>query len=162
MTRFPIPDAALEHHIAILGKTVAECAYAAGFFDGEGTVFIAIDRGRASTRGPIFNLRVTAAQVDRTPLVWLQSRWGGSVVQRRRGEHQHSAWTCFSRGAAQFLRDVRPYLIVKADEADVALEFQAMLFNPGTRGHTPEYRAKQSALRDALMELKRDKERIAA
>lgn len=170
-TALPIPEAALGMHIGVLGKTGAgvivptpeDCAYAAGFFDGEGTVFIAINRGAKGARGPIYNMRVTAAQVDPTPLAWLQERWGGSLAERRpRGSQRLSyVWNCFARQAARFLTDVRPFLLVKIDEADLALEFQASLFNPGVRGHTPEYRAQQDARRLQLMELKRGRERLA-
>lgn len=157
MTRRVIPER------PSIEPSEADCAYAAGFFDGEGTVFIAVHRTVKNTRGPVYNMRVMASQVDPTPLAWLQSIWGGSVV-RRRGDDKRKpdyVWNCFARQAARFLADVRPFLLVKADEADVALEFQAAKFNPGIVGHTDEYRARQDEWRTRLMELKRGKERIA-
>jgi hypothetical protein len=161
VSRFPIPETVLDRHRLI---TPAACAYAAGFFDGEGTVFIAIDRGRKEARGPIYNMRVMASQVDRTPLIWFQERWDGTLHTRPAlGTRMEAAtWNCFSKKAAKFLRDVRPYLIVKAREADIALEFQAMLFNPGWGGHSAEYRERQDRLRNTLMALKHDRGAIAA
>jgi hypothetical protein len=148
----------------MIEPTKEDCAYAAGFFDGEGTVFIAEDRGRKEARGPIYNMRVLASQVDPAPIHWLQSKWGGTVTRRPGSESRQAnwVWNCFAQKAAAFLRDVRPYLKVKADEADIAIEFQESVFNPGARGHTNEYRANQRQARVSLMELKRGKERLVA
>jgi hypothetical protein len=146
----------------MIEPTKEDCAYAAGFFDGEGTVFIAEDRGRKEARGPIYNMHVTACQVDPDPIHWLQHRWGGTIVRRsaRANTRPCWIWNCFAREALAFLRDVRPYLMVKADEADVAIEFQEGRFQPGQRGLSDEDRARQRQAREMLMELKRDKDKI--
>lgn len=130
--------------------TKLDIAYAAGIFDGEGNVTISVNKGVKEARGPIFNMRVGVSQNDIRPLLWLRDRWGGSVVAVKRKTTNHRTthiWTCFARKAARFLNEVRPHLKVKSERADIALEFQSRIFNPGIGGHTDAHRA-------GLMELK--------
>jgi hypothetical protein len=100
----------------------AERAYAAGFFDGEGTIGIV-------TGGRPARLHLEASQSSPIPLLWLQERWQGSVAPykpdpkytRRR---QAFRWRLGSRAALRFLMDVRPWLMVKGAQADIAIAFQ--------------------------------------
>ena len=145
MTNPIIPEAALQQHIAVLGKALAvttptetDKAYAAGFFDGEGNICIARNEhaGKAK-RYYTYNMRIGAAQVDITPLLWLRDRWGGSI-----GPSNHwYGWRCFSHMAASFLIDTLPYLQVKRERAQLALRFQSTIHQPGRRGHTAEHKA---------------------
>lgn len=161
-----IPKSALEHHLAF-GKadptivpTDADRAYAAGFFDGEGSITIAMDRRRDTARGPIFNMRVGASQNDVRPLFWLRDRWGGSVNPMSRRTVRSNvtyAWWCFARMAAAFLMDVRPFLQVKADRADIAIAFQSERYNPGVRGLTIKDRDRMLSLREQLAALNQHK-----
>ena len=106
-----------------------EKAYAAGFFDGEGSVSIAKPRSR---RG--YAVQLAIGQKDSRPLTWLQSIWGGSI--RSFGSNAF-LWETSSAGAGRFLTDIFPYLKVKQEVAALALEMQA------TKNHalraTPEY-----------------------
>ena len=98
-----------------------DMAYAAGFFDGEGTIDI---RYRQTHRGAYerFELRIQVAQIDVEVLTYLQSLWGGIVDQY--GGTKCSRWILVASHAAQFLSDVLPYLRVKRSQAFVAIEFQ--------------------------------------
>lgn len=101
--------------------------YAAGFFDGEGCVDIRW-RMASSANGKKyerFDLRVHIPQLDPSPLVRLHERWGGGLSVRKASKvHQ---WVIANGAAGRFIADVFPYLIVKKDEAAVALEFQATM-----------------------------------
>lgn len=133
--------------------TETDKAYAAGLFDGEGFVTIAFMSTKARTRGTTYTMRVGVAQNDVVPLLWLRDRWGGSVrlLKRKTAAHNDAhKWDCCSRMAAAFLRDVRPFLLVKAERADIALAFQGSVFIPGKIGHTPEYRERLEAFRVQL------------
>lgn len=140
-----------------LGRAVANTkptdqdrAYAAGFFDGEGHITIAFMSAKIRAKGPVYTMRIGAAQNDVAPLLWFRDRWGGSVLPCNRltiGGNKTHKWNCCSRKAAAFLRDVYPFLQVKRERADIALRFQDMLFIPGKRGHTPEYREALESLR---------------
>jgi hypothetical protein len=128
-------------------------AYAAGFFDGEGFVTIAFMSNKIMTKGTVYTMRVGVGQNEHGPLLWLRERWGGSVrVLKRKteGGNLPYKWDCCARMAAAFLRDVRPFLQVKAARADIALNFQDSVFTPGKHGHTAEYRERLEGFRVAL------------
>lgn len=90
--------------------------YAAGFFDGEGTVDI-----RHSTRGgnARFELRVSATQKDGEVLYMLAEAYGGTVCP----SGHVMRWLVAARKAHGFLLDIEPHAIVKRDEIMIALKF---------------------------------------
>jgi hypothetical protein len=101
-----------------------ELAYAAGILDGEGCITVA---RRGDKKG--FQLVVTVANTNLPVINWLQARWGGSVhrlnpdkrtIRPRLAWH----WVCASKKGSNFLQDVRPYMIIKGDQADNAIAFQ--------------------------------------
>ncbi len=114
--------------------SLTDAAYAAGFFDGEGCISIALQRG-ATSRGKHYpNVRryflsVSLSQNDPTPIHWLVERFGGKC-QFKRGKISYSDeqyerydWHIRTNEALIFLRMVRPFLLVKAEQADIAFEF---------------------------------------
>lgn len=149
-----IPEAALEQHTAVLGRAApttrpsdTDKAYAAGFFDGEGNVSIAINSKAGGAGHDVYNMRVGAAQCDPSPLVWMRDRWGGSIARKTRGPCLYYHWACFARMAAAFLTDVLPYLQVKRERAQLAIKFQSTVFQPGRRAHTENYRSNRTAMK---------------
>lgn len=102
-------------------------AYAAGFFDGEGSIDIRYET-RLAANGKTyerFYLRVCVVQVDRAPLDKLAAMWGGSVSKRSAGKCH--TWAVTTASASAFLADVTPHLIVKRKEAELAIQFQATM-----------------------------------
>lgn len=96
--------------------------YAAGFFDGEGSVY-------AATRGKTYRnptILVVIANTHRGALEACQARWGGSICgrspagERRREQFQ---WVLAPRAAEAFITEVYPHLIIKKEVASVALEY---------------------------------------
>lgn len=139
---------------ACLPPTLADKAYAAGFFDGEGCVFIAKSRAKDCRVGFRYSMRIIIGQDDVRPLQFLRDRWGGSLSARHvraNGKRSHN-WVAHSKGAAAFLADVKPFLVLKSAQADVANTFQSRLFQPGGVGHTAEYRTELDQL---FLELRR-------
>lgn len=98
--------------------------YIAGFFDGEGCVDI---RYRTTHNGRYnrFELRCTISQVYRKPLDMIQEIFGGSISPRRNKAIHYYVVT--GGLANKFLEAIRPFLIVKADEADTALDFYKIM-----------------------------------
>jgi hypothetical protein len=96
-------------------------AYIAGFFDGEGTV--SIKRTDNS-----FALHCGVWQVDRTPLDFIALYFGGNVkIRSKQGNgNDQWVWMVSSIHAADFLKAIEPYLIVKRSQATVAIRFQAL------------------------------------
>lgn len=103
--------------------------YAAGLFDGEGWITICkqMVKNRPDAR---YQLVVGIGMVHRPVIEALQSTFGGnlflkkpSVSQSERTRTGH-IWRVSSGPAAEFLEKVLPHLIVKRDEALLALSFQ--------------------------------------
>ena len=104
--------------------TEAELAWAAGFFDGEGTVRISKPMPRNTGA-----LLVSMANTDYQTVEWFQQRWPGYVkpykpVLRKR---QAWRWQIGATKAAAFLVAIRPFVVRDAmrEKIDYALAFQA-------------------------------------
>lgn len=105
----------------------ATLAYAAGMVDGEGHIGINVcrQRGEGNMR---HILRVTVTNTHRPLLDWLKERFGGTVIE----DHKKvvgpklRVWTWHSRSLAayEFLRAIRPYVIVKREQVRLAIEFR--------------------------------------
>lgn len=107
-------------------ERIAQIAYFAGFFDGEGTVDI---RHRKTHGGQYcrFELRVSVPQVVVSPLIELQANYGGSLCKPKKASTTN--WVITGRQAIKFLSDVVPHLRVKKDEAEVGLAFGNLLLS---------------------------------
>lgn len=103
--------------------TLHECAYAAGFFDGEGCVRII-----RPTHNQRWALRVQFSQTNPGPLHWLSARWGGAVCGPYQPKGQRRPvwrWTLYGQRATKFLEDTHPWLKCKQGEVWLALEYRA-------------------------------------
>lgn len=100
---------------------IADLAWAAGFFDGEGSVNI-------KSQGKTVVLSVHVAQVDRRPLDKLVRCFGGKVYGPYKSNNprhsDHYQWVLSSHNAYKFLVKVAPYLVNKREEALIGLEYQ--------------------------------------
>jgi hypothetical protein len=94
--------------------------YLAGFFDGEGNIGIYSGGGTGRT------LRAQVTQADseiaRALLGYFKESWGGSVCRFNRALRRN-AWNfqVGGDGARSLISDLRPHLILKAAQADLAL-----------------------------------------
>lgn len=104
--------------------TREECSYAAGIFDGEGTVYISPSAGRLRQH----MLMVAVANNNREVLEWLKERWGGSIQLAWSG--RTFRWCVPAQLARVFLEDVAPYVIVKREHIPTALALQATMGKP--------------------------------
>lgn len=113
-------------------ESSAFIAYAAGFFDGEGSIDIrySLTSARRGKQYERFQLRVSVVQIMLAPLELLKAKWAGSICRRANGVHN---WAIQGPSAAQFLADILPFLIVKLDEAKIGLEFQKTITERGSR-----------------------------
>jgi len=84
-----------------------DLAYAAGMFEGEGTVTITRAGRRGYSRGV-----VTLTSVDRETVDFYQSRWEGAINSRDPGGNARIAWVWLLTGPGmyRFLFQVRPHL----------------------------------------------------
>lgn len=133
-------------------------AYLGGFVDGEGSIAVGINNGNGGRKR--YYLRFSVHQLDPAPLLILESLFGGSVrnhTNRSGNSRPIWEWVVVSEKARVAIETLRPYLIVKAAQADVALEFQSLL-NERQSGRTvtltPEELSQRHALYKKLQEMK--------
>jgi hypothetical protein len=91
--------------------------WAAGFFDGEGCIMISIHKPRGNCQ-----LCVRASQIMKEPLEKMQELFGGTIYRHKQDAYQ---WQVATQMAANMLKRVQPWLIVKRSQCDLALEFQS-------------------------------------
>lgn len=105
--------------------------WAAGFFDGEGSV--GLFRARAGNK--VMTLRIRVSQNTREPLERFMLLWGGSIWHRQATGRQteHYSWAKSSRPAFDALVEMEPYLTVKLPHVQVARDFMTGV---GTKGGT--------------------------
>jgi hypothetical protein len=132
-----------------------EMAWIGGFFDGEGC--ISITKRQRSENFVEHFLAVQIAQKQRHPLEMIQRRFGGCLSVARRGDAEFYYLRMHGTRAQRFIEEVRPYLICKDGEADLALELRRLIGKPGSRS-TPEIWRKKDRIWSRFMEL-REKQR---
>ncbi len=101
-------------------------AYWAGFFDGEGCVTIT----RSAIKGlkrPRRSMKVYVVQANRWVVDALRFQFGGSVspLWKAKPHYRQSwCWCINANQAQQFLELIIPYLVLKRNEAELAIRFQ--------------------------------------
>jgi hypothetical protein len=113
-------------------------SYFAGFFDGEGSVLI-YRRNARMPRGktPPYQIRATITNTNHEVIECFRDRFGGHVQEYGPEARRRRAWkwTIQCRGAESFLIAIRPYLVVKGKEADVAIAMQGRIAAFKIRNH---------------------------
>ena len=109
-------------------------AWAAGFFDGEGSINIVRQKKAKPLETVHHALLVSVSQVDPRPLQYLQENFGGSIYTRKFKKAEWKIahnWAIRSQQAEDFLRTIRPYARVKGEQIDIALAFREIKANGG-------------------------------
>ena len=104
-----------------------EKAYSAGFFDGEGSIYIS--RGRKLKTGYQYFLCISINNTDK-PIIDLFQQWFNgkiSINPDTRTRRKLMRLRIYSIEAMKFLRILMPYLKVKLKQAQLALEFQEQM-----------------------------------
>jgi len=115
--------------------TLTNLAYIAGLFDGEGSM--TIYKGPVSPSGtaavsPTYTLIVGISNNDNCPLLDIQGEFGGSIVKYNKCYQ----WRVTGNIALAFLREIVPYLRIRKERAELAINFQANR-NHGSNGGKP-------------------------
>lgn len=105
-----------------------EAAYIAGFFDGEGSVGISkvISKGARGKRvNPNYVLHVKISNSDKPALEWIAGKTGGWILSHK-VPSVRLHWKFVKKGihAMELLKAMLPFLIVKREQAEKAIEFQ--------------------------------------
>ena len=107
---------------------MVDAAYAAGFFDGEGCVHIAreLTRGpRVRERRPIYVVQTVVANTNRAVLEWHRDRWCGAIIAVPKSSdkwRRSYAWRLSGFASEPYLREIRPFLKVKCELVDNAVD----------------------------------------
>jgi predicted HD phosphohydrolase len=102
--------------------------YAAGFFDGEGSVYAAT---RRSGQSPV--LLVCISNTDLNVLEAHRHRWGGSINPRKITKPNHRPqwqWVLSARMAAPYLRAIAPHVITKRRVVELGLQYVELMTLP--------------------------------
>ena len=97
--------------------------YLAGLFDGEGSIGIyPHHRGRMSLRTQL----VQNKNKNTFPLLqYLSKRYGGTLPPQKSVSGKWKVnWQLSSERALLFLRDIYPYLVIKREQAAIAIAWQ--------------------------------------
>lgn len=136
-----------------------DIAYFAGYFDGEGCIVVTTvhpERAKQSYR-----LDVSVTGIVKAPIERFHQAFGGTLVPYPGYSNSSTTrrpifrWAVQGKDAIQFLSYVLPYLVVKREQALVALTFP---WHPrrGKTGLSDEDRTKRGEIRERLRELKRE------
>lgn len=101
--------------------TPLDLAYAAGIFEGEGTVAAYGNHGSSSRT---FGLFARVGMCDEEVPVWLHETWGGSICRRTPKNPNWSdnwIWTAYGDDALVFLEAIQPYLRLPRIKAKVEI-----------------------------------------
>ena len=107
--------------------TTTQAAYLAGVIDGEGSIFLFKRSGGSA-------MRITVANTNRDLLEWCLLTTGvGNIVLKATSNPKHKQsgmWLCNSQAAASVLEQLADYLIIKKEQARMAIDFQHKLHVP--------------------------------
>lgn len=106
------------------------------YVDGEGCIMIAKTAVKTGRKNPSYNLTLIVANTDPRLICWLNDTFGGystyshstnSRLAQKSGVVKRK--TCFSwrqheERAAEIIRHILPHLIMKRDQAEVALAYR--------------------------------------
>lgn len=101
-----------------------DLAYAAGFFDGEGSV--SIMKSIATKTTSHLRMVVQIGNTNLDVLEYLQIMFGGWIHTRVREGNRKTQYVLLlhSRQAESMLKQIKPYVKVKVKQIDLALDFQ--------------------------------------
>lgn len=129
--------------------------YLAGILDGEGCISIFLHKGRPGSFTT--NLEISIYQGDERLVKWLAFHYGGKYYSHtmKNSSRPGFSW-CAPRGKARelFLLQIIPHLILKKEQALLALEYLRLGPKPN-----PEKRAELS-LRCSILNRKKSPEAI--
>jgi len=126
--------------------TEGELGYAAGIFDGEGSVGIMVVK---NGKGYVYHrLQLTITNTNPEVIQWLFERWGGCIHNPRyfakqewRAAHR---WTLADGRAMKFLKEILPFLVIKKEQATLGIQFQETKRRGGFGAPKPDLALRES------------------
>ena len=130
-----------------------ELAYIAGLLDGEGCITIVKGHHKRlhPKWSPEYALQVSIANQFLPALEYLKSATGLGSIHRDRGKN--FKWFLSSQRAKEFLITIRPHILIKSKQADIAIKFQTLLSVWTHQTLTDEKKAERAELKREIMHL---------
>jgi hypothetical protein len=131
-----------------------DLAWAAGVIDGEGC--ISLTRRSPQTSRQVncnYRLILKVTMCHKPTIARLRKIFGCGTLHKQKAQQSYWTdswvWFCNATDAGACLRLLREFLLTKAKEADVALQFLALPRSPrGGRGGSPQLTAAAVQVRD--------------
>lgn len=115
--------------------SIFDWARLAAFIDGEGSITIGKQADKRRKRGYRYFITISVYNTNRKLMDWLQKTFGLGVWSRHDGDlkHKKSYKAYATRQQAEvILKNIKPWLIIKGELADVALTLQLTMGSGGT------------------------------
>jgi len=111
---------------------LVDIAYIAGLFDGEGCISISSGIWKRPGRANInirtqHSLNVTIANQHTPTLNYNKDRTGLGNIYKDSPKRQNYKWCVSCSRAMEFLKVIKPYLKIKAPQAELAIKLQEMI-----------------------------------
>jgi hypothetical protein len=107
-----------------------DAAWAAGIVDGEGCIVINRSAPNGTQRTRTYRLVIKVTMGHKPTIERLHTLFGIGSMQNHQPKSERMnashSWICQARQSATVLKTIRPYLVTKADEADLAFKFLAL------------------------------------
>lgn len=116
-----------QHTAFQISLSATELAYVAGIIDGEGCIQIRPHKPRGASRTRVYQVLVSITNGNEKLIKWLHKSLGGNLYEHRKSYGTvHRMWqiNLSTSHAVNMLRAIRPYLIAKAAQCDIAIAFQ--------------------------------------
>lgn len=126
--------------------TNADIGWAAGIIDGEGCIS-AYGYAKKKSTGKNWCFSVAVANTDIRILHRLKELWGGKIIKMSAQPLENRPcwrWYLYSQKACEFLQVLRPYLVSKGEQADLALEFGKLIGEMGQKVGEENHRQREN------------------
>lgn len=99
--------------------------YLAGFFDGEGCVYVSKHKGKK--KNPYYSCRLSIANTDKRVIDLIEQSYGGftqRIAYNNRPNRQpyYAVEIYKKKHLKEFIKNIRPYSIIKGEQLDLMLE----------------------------------------
>jgi len=129
-------------------------AYLAGIVDGCGYIHIRkyiTKAGKPRAGIPVYTLALSISHKDPRLIDWLVEVLGYGYVRKEEGTYR---WILTGRKVGKLLERVRPFMVIKQEQADIAIAYTATIHTePGVRPLDKPIRALRSQWHQDLIAL---------
>ena len=141
-----------------------DLAWAAGIIDGEGCIMVCYNGSSSARDARYYQVRLVVTNTNAPLIRRLRMFFGGSIAKCKKAKasyRQKAQWSLTGTLCVEGLRQVLPYLVSKAPEAELAIQVGDTILRRGNYKHVNgwfEYEAiskKRAEIRADIQRLKR-------